>query len=67
MTLPQILQRKICSPSGENIHDFPLENPKIKDFRWVSKDRPYSDLPHGFFASLCPPQPGRAFQKSDFV
>ena len=38
---PQILHRKICSPQGENIHDFPLENPKIEDFRRAIKDRPY--------------------------
>ena len=39
---PQILHCKICSPQGENIHDFLSDGPKIPDFRRAINDRPYN-------------------------
>ena len=53
MTLPQILQRKICSPSGEKSIYFPSGNPKNSVFRRAGHDPPLQLMPGvGFFDSL---------------
>ena len=53
MTLPQILQRKICSPLGEKSIYFPSGNPKNSVFRREGHDPPLQLMPGvGFFDSL---------------